>query len=216
MSRALRIQFPGAFYHIYNRGVNKQAIFRTDSDRRIFLQFLADNVRNFGLRLFAFCLMDNHFHLFLQTSLANLDRSMQRLQGSYASYTNLTYDRTGSLFQGRYKSTLVDADAYALILARYIHQNPIKAGMVKHLEDFLWSSYPSYTRKLPTWNWLETHWLLKLFHENQDTAVHLFEIFHQESSSDTEWKMIGRMERIWGTKDFCNSILNLLRSATGV
>src|SRR5207245_1622974 len=130
-------------------------------DRKTFIRLMADTIRRYRLYLYAYCLMDNHYHLFLQTSLPNLGRAMQSLQGQYAHYFNLRHTRIGPLFQGRYKSNLVETDMYALGLARYIHRNPLEAGVVQSLDDYSWSSYPSYLAKFPAGDWLTTDWLLR-------------------------------------------------------
>lgn len=186
MPRPPRLQFPGAFYHIYNRGVAKQPIGFDERDRRTFMQLLGAAVRKFELRLFAYCLMENHFHLYLQTPLANLNQAMQHLQGQYAHYVNLRYERVGSLFQDRYKSSLVETDAYSLPLVRYIHWNPREAGLVSQLEDYDWSSYPCYVGRLSKWDWLETDWVLRQFDEDSVKALELFRQFHEEKPMQKE------------------------------
>jgi hypothetical protein len=137
--------------------------------------------------------MKNHFHLFLQTKRPNLDEAMRELQGRYAQYVNRQYHRVGYLFQDRYKSPLVNKDRYALALARYIHWNPFEAHVVEKIEDYPWSSYPSYLGIRPTWKWLDTGWLLRQFHENPETALQLFRFFHQLEPSEAERKKIQKM-----------------------
>lgn len=198
MARARRILFAGAFYHVYNRGVEKRPIVFDDIDRRTFFHILADSVHEFQLRLFAYCLMDNHFHLFLQTPLPNLDEAMGVTQGQYARYINFHYERVGPLFQGRYKSRLVEADRYALTLVRYIHRNPIEAGIVTRMEEYPWSSYACYTGRLPKWKWLETDWLMQQFHPDPPTANELFQSFHRVTPPDQELKLLARFGRPLG------------------
>lgn len=181
MPRRLRIQFPDAYYHVFNRGVNKGEIFFNDSDRWVFLKILGNAALKLKLRIFSYCLMDNHFHIFLRITAPNLDRFMQMLQGRYAQYVNLRYMRVGSFFQGRYKSRLVEADTYSLTLVRYIHQNPVVSGTRQSLEDFSWSSYSCYTGKNQTWDWLDTDWILSQFNEDREVALHLFKQFHEVS-----------------------------------
>jgi len=193
--RARRILFPGAFYHVYNRGVEKRPIFYDDRDRRTFLQLLADTVLEFGIRLFAHCLMDNHFHLFLQTPQGNLDRAMQSLLSQYVHHVNLTHQRVGPLFQGRYKARMVDADSYATSLARYIHKNPLEAGLVERLEDYPWSSYSCYVGKLPLWKWLDAEWLLRKFHSDLEVAKVMFIAFHQQMSPEPERQLLQNLKK---------------------
>lgn len=162
------------------------------------MQILGETIRQFYLQLFAYCLMDNHFHLFVQTPRANLDRAMQNLQGQYAHYLNLRYSRVGSLFQGRYKSPLVTKGDYSIVLTRYIHQNPMKAGLIRRCDDYTWSSYPCYSGKLPKWEWLETEWILAQFNLNRNLALQLFEEFHYQEPSDSEKKILNQIEHIFG------------------
>ena len=121
---------------------------------------------------------------------------MQNFQGQYAHYINLRYSRVGSLFQGRYKSLFVQEKTHALVLARYIHQNPVEAGLVQSLEDYPWSSYPCFIGRFPKWRWLETKWLLDQFHEDAFTAIELFRGFHQKELTRTEEKILKRIDRI--------------------
>ncbi len=196
MPRPRRVNFEDAFHHVFNRGVEKRSIFMDDQDRKTFLHILSEVVPTYSLRLFCYCLMENHFHLFLQTKKPNLSEAMRTLQGEYASYVNHRYDRVGYLFQDRYKSPLVNDDRYALAVARYIHRNPLEARIVERLEDYPWSSYSSYVGLLPIWKWLETEWLLRQFHHNRETAVQLFRFFHQLEPPAAEVKKIRKMRPV--------------------
>ncbi|MGH7197401.1 MAG: transposase [Candidatus Omnitrophota bacterium] len=178
MPRKLRLQFEGACHHVFNRGANKQTIFLDDQDRHTFLRMIEGVASRYQLRFFAYCLMGNHFHLFLQTQERNLDKSMQSLQGRYAQYVNLRYGRVGCLFQGRYQNRLVDKDSYSLTLVQYIHRNPIDSGLTTALDQYPWSSYPIYTKKALPWKWLDTKWILSQFHREDQPAVRLFKEFH--------------------------------------
>ena len=190
MARPRRIQFEGAFYHVFNRGVEKRPIVIDEKDRRTFLTFLGNAVPEFKLRLFTYCLMENHYHLFLQTQRANLQEAMKSIQSHYAQYVNFRYERVGPLFQGRYNRRLVDAEHYALALARYIHRNPLEAGLVQRLEEYAWSSYPSYSGKLPTWSWLDTAWLLGQFGPDTVQARQRFIQFHDQTPTHAELSVL--------------------------
>jgi REP element-mobilizing transposase RayT/transposase-like protein len=153
MARPLRIEFEGAIYHVSARGTARQAIFLDERDCEEFLKRLGRNVADYGIRLYLFCLMGNHFHLMLETPRPNLGRFMQSLETGYAVYFNRRHDRPGHLTQGRYKARLVDEDLYLLRLSRYVHLNPVFAGAAKDLplrqridclRAYRWSSYPSY------------------------------------------------------------------------
>ena len=190
MPRKPRVLYPNALYHVFNRGVEKRPIFLDDRDRKTFLKVLGGAIEEFHFTLFAYCLMSNHYHLFLRTLLANLDKGMQSFQSQYAHYLNLRYTRVGPLFQGRYQSRLVESDSYIPALTRYIHRNPLEASLVSRLEDYAWSSYPSYLGISPKWNWLETDWVLCQFHEQRLNARRLFQEFHEKDPDNDVSRMI--------------------------
>jgi REP element-mobilizing transposase RayT len=153
MARPWRIQYEGALYHVFSRGNNQQDIFVTDDDRYLFLDTLGHMSERYDIDIFAFVLMDNHYHLLLRTPIANLSKSMQWLGATYTRRFNLNHFQSGHLFQGRYKSILVENDAYLMQLSYYLHNNPLRAGMVKRLISYRWSSYPAYAynRNHPDW-----------------------------------------------------------------
>lgn len=161
MSRPLRIEFPGAWYHVMNRGAARKKIFKTNEQREYFLSLLSDTYSRFNAQWHAYCLMDNHYHLMLQTPEGNLQRIMRHINGVYTQYFNRSEKQDGSIFRGRYKSILVDADTYWLNLSRYIHNNPLEAKIVKSLASYPWSSYPAYIGKIEAHTWLNTKYILK-------------------------------------------------------
>lgn len=144
MARPLRVQFPGAYYHALNRGLERRQVFLGEDDHRRWLDLLEDAHTRWQIRVFAYCCMPNHYHLLLQTPRGNLDRVMRHLDGLYTQGFNRSHGRDGPLFRGRYKAILVDADAYLLQLVRYIHLNPIAAGLVKEPGAYPWSSHRLY------------------------------------------------------------------------
>lgn len=144
MARAWRIEYEGALYHVLSRGNQRQAIFTDDEDRLMFLERLSEVADRFEVQFYAYVLMDNHYHLLLQTRRANLSKAMQWLGVAYTSRFNLKNHCSGHLFRGRFKSMLVENDAYLLQLSYYIHRNPLRAGLVKRLADYRWSSYKAY------------------------------------------------------------------------
>ena len=147
MTRPLRIQYPGAFYHVFSRGNERKDIFFTDDDRELFLAALDECSRRFGVMLHSYCLMDNHIHLLLETKNSNLSNFMKYLLGVYTLRFNRLHKRVGHLFQGRYKAYLVEKDAYLLELSRYIHLNPVKAGISQLPESYPWSSMKYFLAK---------------------------------------------------------------------
>jgi REP element-mobilizing transposase RayT len=152
MARKPRIHVPGGFYHVILRGNGGDNIFFTDADRCRFYLLVQEGVERFGHRVHAFCLMNNHVHLLIQIAEIPLSRIMQNLSFRYTRWINKRQRRTGHLFQGRYKAVLVDADSYLLELVRYIHLNPVRAGVVEHIPDYPWSSHAAYVgRERLTW-----------------------------------------------------------------
>lgn len=162
MSRSLRIEFPGAFYHIMSRGNEKQAIYKNRQDRLRFLDYLESASTRYAAVIHCYCLMNNHYHLLLETPKGNLAQIMRHINGSYSTYFNVRYDRVGHLFQGRYRSILVDVDNYFLALSRYIHLNPLEGKILNNPETYEWSSYASYLRFCDAPRWLRTDLLLSL------------------------------------------------------
>jgi putative transposase len=141
MARPLRIEYPGALYHVTSRGNAGQKIFWTDKDRRYFIELLAYIIERFRWVCYAYCLMDNHYHLVIETREANLSKGMRQLNGIYTQKYNWKHHRTGHVFQGRYKAIIVDRDAYLLEVCRYVVLNPVRAHAVEKIEDWKWSSY---------------------------------------------------------------------------
>ena len=160
MSRPLRIQYPGAFYHVTSRGNERRDIFKSDRDRERFLEYLQGAAQRYGAVFHCYCLMRNHYHMLLETPDGNLSRIMQHINGAYTTYFNVKRKRSGHLFQGRYHAILVDADAYALELSRYIHLNPVRAGAAQRPEEHAWSSYCHYVGDRDAPGWLHTETIL--------------------------------------------------------
>ena len=156
MSRPLRIEFKGACYHVMNRGAGRQDIFTRNDHRLIFLELLREIHEMFRAQIHAYCLMDNHYHLLISTPDGNLNRVMRHINGVYTQRYNRLEKTDGPLFRGRYKAILVDADAYLLCVSRYIHLNPVAAGIVKQAHQFHWSSYRAYIGKVVPPAWLNT------------------------------------------------------------
>jgi len=154
MPRPLRIEYENAYYHVMNRGRGRKHIFHGEDYFNAFLKTLEEAHQRFGLQILCYCLMSNHYHLLVKTPEANLGRAMRHINGQYTQRYNWLRKQDGPLFRGRYKAILVEEDSYQLPLSRYIHRNPIEAGMVDQLEDYPWSSYPNYVSKLAAPDWL--------------------------------------------------------------
>ncbi|MEK7516220.1 MAG: transposase [Patescibacteria group bacterium] len=169
MSRALRLEYPGAFYHVLSRGNERKEIFRDNEDRFRFLDLLCEAAARWALSVHAYVLMTNHYHILLETKAGMLSLPMRHVNGVYTQFFNRKHKRPGHLFQGRFKALLVDKENYLLTLSRYIHQNPVKAGMVKSALDYPWSSYPAYMGIARTPAWLNTKDTLSEFGTNLDS-----------------------------------------------
>jgi REP element-mobilizing transposase RayT len=156
MSRRTRIDHHDARHHVMSRGARKQAIFQDDGDRRRFLEVLAHLPGRFGVRVHAFALMTNHYHLLLETPRANLSRAMQHLNSSYVRHLNDRLGWDGPLFRGRFNSVLVQSDAQWRYLLLYLHLNPVRGGLALDVDGARWTSHPYYTGAKPTPSWLET------------------------------------------------------------
>lgn len=170
MSRPLRIEFPNALYHVTSRGDRREDIFEDDADRRSFLETFGMVVERFNWLCYAWCLMDNHYHLLVQTPDGNLSKGMRQLNGVFTQLSNRRHGRTGHLFQGRFKAILVDSDTYLTELSRYIVLNPVRARMVKRAEDWPWSSYRASMGLDPPDEFLAVDALLAQFATRRATA----------------------------------------------
>jgi len=144
MARPLRIIYEGAFYHVTARGNERRRIFLSHRDYEKFLSYLAEAVHKYGVILHAFVLMANHYHLIVETPKGNLSSFMHSLNSAYTTYFNIKRRRAGHLFQGRYKALLIDVDNYLLELSRYIHLNPVRAGITERPVGYRYSSYRAY------------------------------------------------------------------------
>ena len=170
MARALRITFPGAFYHVTSRGNERKAVFKSTRDREKFLEYLDSATQRYDALIHAYCMMDNHYHLLLETPSGNLSQIMRHINGAYTTYFNVKRGRSGHLFQGRYKAILVDIDEYAKELSRYIHLNPVRAKIVETPEEYNWSSYHFYIGKQEPARWLYRDFILGYFGEKVSSA----------------------------------------------
>jgi REP element-mobilizing transposase RayT len=177
MARPLRIEFAGAFYHVTSRGNERKPVFKSKRDRERFISYLASATERYGAVVHVYCLMDNHYHLFLETPRSNLSQIMHHINGAYTTYFNVKRDRSGHLFQGRYKAILVDADEYAVELSRYIHLNPVRAGIVPNPYEYKWSSCQYYTGTMKPPGWFEENLILGYFGKKRKSACKRYRDF---------------------------------------
>jgi len=177
MSRPLRIMYDGAWYHVMNRGRRGEKIFSCVDDYQAFIELLQESCRMWQVKIAAYCLMSNHYHLLLQTPQSNLSRCMRHINGIYTQRYNRLHHSDGQLFRGRYKAVVVDADSYLLELVRYIHRNPVRAGMEKKTGDYKWSSHKGYISKSRKWNWLYRDFVLEMFDPNKNRQLGVYKQF---------------------------------------
>ncbi len=177
MTRPLRIQYPGAMYHIISRGIGKMTIFHNEKDWKKFIQFMDRVIKRYNWICHAYCCMGSHFHLCLETPDANMAVGMKYLNQLYSQFYNWKYQRVGPVFQGRYKSWLIEREEKFLDNCRYIVNNPVEAKMVQHPSEWPWSSFRA-TRgleKVPAY--LEIDFLLKHFSSSREKAQKMYEDF---------------------------------------
>jgi REP element-mobilizing transposase RayT len=162
MARPLRLQFPGGVYHVTARGNGRQAIFADDRDRERFLAVLASVVDRYHVICHAYCMMENHYHLLLETPEANLSRAMRQLNGVYSQGFNRRHGRPGHVLEGRFHARVVDREGYLREVCRYVVLNPVRAGLVAHPRQWRWSSYRATAGEAPVPRFLTVDWVLAL------------------------------------------------------
>ena len=180
MSRALRIQFKNAWYHVMNRGAAFRSIYLNNKDREKFLTVLETVTKQYDIEIHAYCLMTNHYHLLIKTQLPNLSNAMRYLNSMYARHFNTSHRSDGPIFKGRFKATIVSDDEYLLHVSRYIHLNPQKANMVQIAEDYAWSSCAAYTNNSCAPVWLKTEIILDFFDDNK--CLQYLAYMHQDDA----------------------------------
>ncbi len=205
MSRPLRIQFPGALYHVTSRGDGKEAIYRDDRDRTAFLAVLAHTCKRCNWVCHGYCLMTNHYHLLVETPDANLAPGMRQLNGMYTQRFNRRHVRVGHVFQGRYHAVLVQKESHLLEVARYIVLNPVRAGLARSPRDWRWSSYRATADLADTPAWLCTDWLLGSFDGERVTASRAYQRFVDEGTREpSPWEQL-KQQIYLGDDDFVSA-----------
>jgi len=195
MGRPLRLEFEGALYHITARGNERREIFRDDDDRTAMLGIISGAIKRYNLKVYAYVLMSNHYHVLLETMEPNLVKVMHDIQTAYTQRYNHRHRRIGHLFQGRYKSILIDKDTYLLELSRYIHLNPVRAGIVELPQDYRWSSYCRYMGEKVD-SWVDVDWLLGWFEEgNAGRASEMYRAFVEDGIGQSKGEVFKDM---WG------------------
>lgn len=187
MARPLRLDFPGALHHVTARGNARQDIFFTAADRQRFLDTLGKVCERLGWRCYAYCLLDNHYHLLIETPSGGLSRGMRQVNGVYTQYVNRAHDRVGHLFQGRYAAVLVHKDSHLLEVCRYIVLNPVRAGLVDAAGEYAWSSYRATAGELRGPTWLHSDTVLSMFGGVARTARARYRRFVAEGAARRPW-----------------------------
>jgi REP element-mobilizing transposase RayT len=177
MSRPLRIEYAGAIYHVTSRGDRREDIYLDDGDRQMWLDVLSQVCARFHWRCHAWCMMDNHYHLIVETIEGNLSRGMRQLNGVYTQKVNRKHKRSGHVFQGRYKAILVEKNSYLMELSRYVVLNPVRAHRVNDVSDWPWSSYLAMIGVQPPPAWLEADGLLGQFGKSRPLAINAYKDF---------------------------------------
>ena len=205
MARPWRIEFEGALYHVLSRGNEQKDIFRDNEDRVSFLNCLGEMSERFETDIFAYVLMGNHYHILLRTHLANLSRAMQWMGATYTRRFNNRHLRSGHLFQGRFKNIIVQNDAYLMQLSCYIHRNPLRAGIVKRLGDYAWSSYPAYAYGKKHPEWLNIDVILSQFRTKERHRLYREKVQRYSKEEKRLWEDF-RHGLYLGTREFVENL----------
>lgn len=215
MARPLRIEYPGAVYHVTSRGNARKSIFLEDTDRQVFLEVLKTVVEKYNWLCHAYCLMDNHYHILVETPDPNLSLGMRQLNGVYTQGFNRRHNRVGHVFQGRYKSILVEKNEYLLELCRYLVLNPVRAGVVSKPKKWNWSSYQATAYSVKDPEFLSVDWILGQFAKKKKKARKAYRKFVTDGLVRTEespWKkLVGQI--VFGGSDFGADIQSRLNEA---
>jgi REP element-mobilizing transposase RayT len=208
MSRPLRIQYPDAWYHLMNRGRRGETVFSGKEDYYVFIHLLKEAVCMYNVKIAAYCLMSNHYHLLIQTPDGNLARCMRHLNGVYAQRYNRSHHCEGQLFRGRCRSILVEADSYLLELVRYIHRNPLEAGIVDNLDKYCWSSHRGYLSNSKKWSWLHKNFILSFFSKENDKKIKKYEEFVSVETPEKINKILAgrKLPSVLGSEIFINNV----------
>lgn len=211
MTRPLRLEFPGALYHVTARGNRRNPIYRDDGDRRAWLDILGRVCERHHFVVHSFCQMTNHYHLLVETVEGNLSQGMRQLNGLYTQRFNWRHGLVGHLFQGRYKAILVQKESYLLELSRYIVLNPLRAKLVSSLDDWQWSSH-YFVSQEHSLSWLERDWLLGRFGTAHAAAVAAYRAFVLAGISKASPLAATRHQILLGDDNFVSHHQQLQRS----
>lgn len=211
MARPLRIEYPGAVYHITSRGNEKKTVFKDEQDRDAFLNTLQHVVNRYNWLCHAYCLMDNHYHILVETPDGNLSKGMRQLNGVYTQTFNKRHNRVGHLFQGRYKAILIQKDRHLVEVCRYVVLNPVRAGVVERLEQWKWSSYLSTAGKRKPHPCLTREWVLGQFSSKRGIAEIEYRKFVLGGiDMESIWRDV-RGQSVLGGEEFIEGFIDYVR-----
>jgi putative transposase len=177
MARPLRLEYPGGVYHVTSRGNARQRIYTSAADRQAFLAILASVVHRLHWLCHAYCLMDNHYHLVIETPEGNLARGMRQLNGVYTQWVNRNHHRQGHLLQGRYKAIVLDKESHLLEVCRYVVLNPVRAKRTRQAGQWPWSSYRATVGREAAPDFLTVDWVLGQLSEERRTAQERYQVY---------------------------------------
>ena len=216
MARPLRLEISGGVYHITSRGDGREDIYLIDADREAWLQVFGQVCDRFNWVCHAWCLMTNHYHILIETPEANLAQGMRQLNGVYTQRFNRTHRRVGHVYQGRYQAILVERDSYLLELARYVVLNPLRAKMVKRLENWTWSSYLATCGQSIAPGWLQTDWILAQFGQRRSSAIKKYVRFvHEGARLPSVWTEL-QGQIYLGSEGFIKKMQALIEKKTAL
>lgn len=210
MSRPLRIEFPGAVYHVIARGNEKKSYFESNDDKELLLRLFSRTHEKHNFVFYAYCIMDNHYHLLLETPDGNLSKGMHYINSIFAQQFNDRHERSGHLFQGRYKSFLVQKESYLLAVSRYIVLNPVRSGTVSHPAYYQWSSYRATAGMEPALDFLTAGVILSEFSDDRRMALEEYRQFIL-GGFGLEAPRAYRNSNILGDKNFVEKVRERLR-----
>lgn len=211
MARPLRVEYPGAVYHVTSRGNERKSTFTDSKDHNIFLKIVQKTNHRYNFICHAYCLMGNHYHLLIETPDGNLSKGMKHLNSVYTQTFNKRHKRVGHLFQGRYKAILIQKESHLLEVCRYIVLNPVRANIVKLPTDWKWSSYQATAGKEKPYPCLKPDWILGQFSKKRKIAERKYREFVKEGiGGENIWKEV-RGQSILGRNDFIDSLLEIVK-----
>lgn len=216
MSRPIRIEYPGALYHVTSRGIDQQHIFLDDDDRKVFLNILAMVVDRFNWRIHSYVMMDDHYHLVAETPNANLSKGMRQLNGVYTQHFNRTHGNDGALFQGRFKAILFERENYLADLCRHVVLNPVRANRIRNLDKYRWSSFRATAGLVPAPDYIDVDRLLSTFGKRTDANQRKYRKFVKDGIGKAS-PLDGRSSQVLlGGARFLREMMPLLSGETMV